>query len=199
MRSNQLTILKPIPFRFDAAEHLYFVRGQQIPNTTSMLQQTGHVDAKYYTAESRARGQAVHKLTADVDLKALDVARLVSPYRGYVLAHVAAMARLRPTFLAIEEPIVHPQFKFGTRPDRVVKVFKALAVIDEKSGQKEKWHALQTAIQAIGIGWKYGVPPELIQRFTLYLSDNGRFKNQMHTVRRDFDEAYAVIRECCSW
>lgn len=191
--------LKAIPFRFDHDAHVYYVNDAPIPNTTSMLVQTGHVDPRYYTEESRIRGRAVHGFTARVDLKALDVDRLVSPYRGYVLAHVEAMARLRPTMLAIEEPIVHPQFRFGTRPDREAKVFKALSVIDEKTGGREKWHAIQTAIQAIGIGWKYAVPPEMIQRFTLYLSDNGHFSNVLHNRRRDFDDAYDIIRECCKW
>jgi hypothetical protein len=191
--------LKPLPFRFDYDEHVYYVNDQPIPNTTSMLMQTGHIDPRYYTEESRVRGRAVHGLTSQADLQALDVDRLVSPYRGYVLAHAAAMARLKPAFLAIEEPVVHPQFRFGTRPDRVAKVFRALSVLDDKTGGREKWHALQTAIQAIGIGWKYHVPPELIQRFTLYVHENGGFSNQLHTRRRDFDEAYEVIRECCAW
>ena len=193
--------LKPLPFRFDYDEHVYYVNDKPIPNTTSMLINTGHVDPRYYTEESRIRGRAVHGLTAKVDLGSIDVAKLVSPYRGYVLAHVAAMERLKPArpMVAIEVPVVHPQFRFGTRPDRVAKIFRVLSVTDEKTGGREKWHALQTAIQAIGFGWKYHVPPELIQRFTLYLSENGHFSNVLHPRRRDYDEAYEVIRECCSW
>lgn len=191
--------LKPLPFRFDYDAHVYFVNDQPIPNTSSMLVQTGHIDPRYYTEESRIRGRAVHGLTAQADLKALDVDQLVSEYRGYVLAHGAAMARLKPTMIAIEEPVVHPQFRFGTRPDRVVKIHGVLAVLDDKTGGREKWHAIQTAIQAIGIGWKYHMPPELIQRFTLYIGESGHFSNVLHPRRRDFDVAYDVIRECCSW
>ncbi len=192
------TKLKAIPFRFDHDEHIYYVNGRPVPNVTSMLKTVGKVNADHYTEAARERGRAVHSLTADVDLKAVDPTKLVSKYRGYVLAHVAAMAALKPVHLAIEEPIVHPQFRFGTRPDRVAKVFGVLSVLDEKTGGKEKWHAIQTALQAIGIGWKYGVMPEAIQRFTLYLDDNGRFKNELHPKRRDFDEAYDVIRQTCN-
>lgn len=191
--------LKAIPFRFDYDEHVYYVNDQPIPNTSSMLVTTGKVDPTYYTEDSRERGKAVHGLTARMDLHALDADRFVGLYRGYVLAHQAAMARLKPAMIAIEEPVVHPQFRFGTRPDRVAKVFRSLSVLDEKTGGREKWHAIQTAIQAIGIGWKYGVPPEMIQRFTLYLDDGGGFSNVLHPRRRDFDEAYDVIRECCEW
>lgn len=191
--------LKPLPFRFDYDEHVYYVNDKPIPNTSMMLVKTGHVDPRYYTEESRIRGRAVHGLTAQADLQALDVDRLDSPYAGYVRAHRDAMARLKPKFVAIEEPVVHPQFRFGTRPDRVVKLFRVLAVLDDKTGGREKWHALQTAIQAIGIGWKYHIPPELIERYTLYVGENGRASNLLHARRRDFDEAYEVIRECCTW
>lgn len=191
--------LKPLSFRFDHDAHVYFVNGKPIPNTSSMLVRTGHVDPRYYTEESRIRGRAVHGFTAQADLKALDVDKLVSPYRGYVVGHVKAIARLKPHMLAIEEPVVHPQFRFGTRPDRVVKMHGVLGVLDDKTGGREKWHALQTAIQAIGIGWKYHVPPELIQRFTLYVGADGQFSNVLHPRRRDYDEAYEIIRECCEW
>jgi hypothetical protein len=193
------TRLKPIPFRFDYDEHVYYVNDKPIPNTTSMLQRTGHVDPKYYTEESRERGRAVHALTAAIDLKSIDVGKLVSPYRGFALAHEKAMARLRPEMIAIEVPVVHPGYRYGTRPDRVLKIYRALGVLDEKSGGKEKWHAIQTALQAIGVAWKFGLRPELLQRFTLYLQNDGYFKNEMHTKRSDFDEAYEIIRECCRW
>lgn len=191
------TRLKPLPFRFDFEEHVYYVNDRRVPNVTSMLQQTGHVDPRYYTDEARERGRMVHALTAAIDLKSIDLARLVSPYRGYALAHAGAMARLKPTMIAIEVPVVHPGYRFGTRPDRVLKVYGARGVLDEKSGHKEKWHAIQTALQAIGVAWKFGIRPELLQRFTLYLHNDGHFKNEMHTKRRDYDEAYEIIRECC--
>lgn len=191
------TLLKPIAFRFDADAHAYFVNDRQVPNITSMLQQVGKVDPKYYTDEHRERGRAVHALTADVDLRAVDPRTLVSPYRGYVLAHVAAMDRLKPKVLEVEVPDVHPQYKFGGRPDRVAKVFGVLSVLDEKSGREEKWHAIQVALQAILKGWRYGLAPESIQRFTLYLDNGGGFKNRLHAKRRDFDEAFEIIRACC--
>lgn len=191
------TLVKPIAFRFDAESHTYWVGDRQVPNITSMLQQVGKVDPKYYTDEHRERGRIVHALTADVDLRAVNPHTLVSPFRGYVLAHVAAMDRLKPTVLEVEVPDVHPQYKFGGRPDRVVKVFNVLSVLDEKSGREEKWHAVQVALQAILKGWRYGLRPETIQRFTLYLSNSGDFKNKLHPKRSDFDEAYEIIRTCC--
>lgn len=191
------TLLKPLPFRFDYDAHVYYVNDKPVPNITSMLVTVGKVDPTYYTEDARERGRAVHALTADVDLRAVDPTRLVSKYRGYVLAHVAAMARLKPTFVAVEEPDVHPLYRFGGRPDRVAKVFGVLSVLDEKTGREEKWHAVQTALQAILKAWRYGLEPEAMQRFTLYLDDGGGFRNKLHPGKRDYYEAFDVIRECC--
>lgn len=189
-----MPILKPIAFRFDNVDHAYFIGAKQVPNTSLMLQRAGHVDPTYYTDAVRERGRAVHQLTAEYDLGALDVSTLVSKYRGWVLAHVAAMQRLRPTWDTIEEPEVHPVYQFGTRPDRVGKIYRVRSIVDEKSGGKEKWHGLQTALQAIGVAWRYNLKPESMPRFALYIEASGRFELEPHTRKTDFDEAYRMIK-----
>lgn len=189
--------LKPVAFRFEHAEHTYWVNDRQIPNVTGMLKKTGWIDDTHYTEGARERGQAVHQLTSEYDLRALDVDRLVSPWRGYVLGHVEAMKQLRPTWLAVEEPVVHPHYLFGTRPDRVMKAFKAVGVIDQKTGDPEPWHQLQTALQAIAVSWKYGLAPEAMERYAEYLTIAGRARVIQHPKRRDFDEAYRIINVCC--
>lgn len=190
-------MLKPVEFRFDHDAHVYSVGGRVIPNVTSMLQKTGWVDPTYYTDDVRERGRAVHQLTAEYDLGALDVSRLVSKYRGYVLAHVAAMQALKPTWIAIEEPEVHPTYLFGTRPDRVGKLYRVLSIVDEKSGYKDKAHPIQTALQAVCISWRYKLAPEAMPRYGLYVKASGRFQLVPHPKRSDIDEAYRIIKACC--
>lgn len=191
--------MKAIPFRFDHVEHAYFVEGRQIPNVTGMLQQTGWVDPTYYTDDVRERGRAVHQLTAEYDLGALDPARLVSKYRGWLLAHVAAMQRLKiKSWDAIEEPEVHPFYKFGTRPDRVGKIYRVRSIVDEKSGLKDKAHPIQTALQAICVSWRWHLAPEAMPRYALYLSESGKFELVPHTKKADLEEAYRIIKECCA-
>jgi hypothetical protein len=189
--------LKPLPFRFEHADHTYWVGDQLVPNVTGMLKKTGWVDDSHYKEEHRVRGQAVHQLTSEYDLRSLDIDRLVSPYRGYVLGHVEVMKRLRPTWLAVEEPVVHPQFRFGCRPDRVMRAFKAVGLMDQKTGGPEKWHRIQLALQAIAVSWRYGLAPEAMQRFNEYLTVDGGGRMIEHLKRRDFDEAYRIIKECC--
>ncbi len=92
-------------FRFSSETHEYtdLLTGQIVPHITGILQATGWINDEWYTEESCERGTAIHKLTADYDLGALDVASCVSPYRGYLLSHVAAMNIIRPEILSVEE------------------------------------------------------------------------------------------------
>jgi len=192
-------MVAPVPFRFDADEHEYvnIATGQVIPHITGMLAKTGWIDDRWYTEESSERGQAVHRLTADYDLGALDLASCVSRHRGYLLGHVACMKALRPTIEAVEEPIVHPTLGFGGRPDRRLVVHGVRTILEIKSGGPEKSHQVQTALQAILSEAETGIPGEMLQRLALYLQPSGRYKLIEHAERRDYLEARRVIRMCC--
>lgn len=187
-----------LAFRFDASRHDYIdaVTGECYPHITGMLEATGWIDDTWYTEESSERGVAVHRVTADYDMDALDVASCISPYRGYLLAHVKVMGIMRPKILAVEEPLVHPLFRFGGRPDRDVLVHRLRSVWEIKSGLAARSHGIQTALQAILVGYEAQLPPESIGRFCCYIKDKGKFKLEEHTSRRDFDEANRIIKEC---
>ncbi len=193
------TTLQPIAFHFDHVAHRYTdaTTGKVLPHITGMLQQVGLIDDTWFTEESCDRGIAVHDLTAAYDLGALDPRTLQSGYKNYVLAHVAAMNVLRPEMLAVEEPEVHPRYRFGGRPDRITKVHKVVTIIEIKTGAKAKSHPIQTALQAILIGWRYSLQPHHLQRMALYEQKTGKYDLQLHRNRSDFDEAHEVIAECC--
>ena len=190
--------LAPVPFRFDHVEHVYTdAAGATLPHITGMLLKVGIIDDTWFTEESCDRGIAVHDLTAGYDLGAIDPRSLVSNFRGFLLAHVAAMQVLRPTHLAIEEPEVHPHYKFGGRPDRVSRIYNVLTVYEVKSGAKEKSHQIQTALQAILVAWRYGLEPHMVQRMAGYYKNTGKYDLELHRDRKDFDRALEVIKECC--
>lgn len=190
-----------LPHRFDPIEHSYTAldTGEELPHATGMLEATGWTgDPRFYTDDGKERGSAVHKLTADYDLGALDLVALKSRYRGYVLGHALAMSILKPEIIAVEESIVHPFYRYGTRPDRVWKLAGVLGVCDEKSGAEEKAHRIQTALQAICVSVEHdNIPPEMIERYALYLTPKGKFKLVQHKDRKDFDEARRVIKRTC--
>lgn len=187
-------------FRFDALNHKYIElqSGVVLPHITGMLEAAGWIDDTWFTEESSERGTMVHRLTADYDLGAIeDPADVSSRYKGWLLAHVAALAIMRPTILAVEQPLVHTTLKFGGRPDRDVTLYAARSVLELKSGVPHKAHPIQTALQAILIGHQAGLPAVSIQRYCLYLRGDGKFKLEHHADRRDFTEAERIIRQCC--
>lgn len=183
-------------FRFDARRHEYTAldTGEVLPHITGLLEVAGLIDSTWYTEHSCERGQCVHSLTADYDLGALKVDGCVSAYRGYLLAHVKCMAMLRPIWTSIEEPLIHPGYRFGGRPDRIGKVLGLQAVLEVKSGGSEESHQIQTALQAILGSYKHPLPPESWARYALYLKDTGKFKLEKHTRRADFDKAREILR-----
>lgn len=183
-------------FRFDAGTHTYTEDGQTRPHITGMLEASGWIDSRWYTEESSERGTQIHRLTADFDLGAVDLVTCVSRYRPYLLGHVAAMKIVRPDILAVEEPMISP-LGFGGRPDRELEAWGLISVLEGKSGDPEKSHQVQTALQAILVAPKYALPPESIARLCLYWKASGKFRLEEHRERKDFDEARRIIRTVC--
>ena len=184
-------------FHFDPENHEYFIDGEKVPSITQMLDYAGWINDEFYTKESSERGTLVHKLSADFDLGAISDPRTVENiWKGYFLAHVDAMKKMQPEVLAVEQALGHPTLRYGGRPDRVWKLWGAITVTDIKTGVVADWHGIQTALQALLIAPHYHLPPESIQRYGLYLRDNGKWKFIEHKNRHDFGEAHEVIRTC---
>lgn len=181
-------------FRFDAETHTYYLAGEEIPHITGLLQRSGWIDDRWFTEESSERGVQVHRLTADYDLEALDVATCMSRYRGYLLSHVEAMLRMRPEVLEVEHALVSRRYRFGGRPDRIINVYKQRSILEGKSGDPADSHAIQTALQAILDSERSGIPPEMIPRYCIYWKANGRCKLEEHVRRQDFLEARRILR-----
>lgn len=185
-----------LPFRFNALRHEYSLppTGEIVPHITGMLEQAGLVDDTWFTEESSIRGTIVHGLTAHYDMGALDLGTTDSIYKGYLLAHVDAMKILRPEFLAIEEPFVHPVYRYGGRPDRLIIDQGRKAVLELKTAVPSKAHSIQTALQAILVERTLELPAEMIVRLCLYVKANGRFSLEEHTSKGDLRQAREIIR-----
>ena len=182
-------------FRFDEAEHAYYLDGKRIPSITQLLDAGGLVNgAAYFTEESRRRGTEVHQLCADYDMGALDPLTVTSNRRPYLMAYVAACSALKPTWDAIEEADVHPAHGFAGRTDRVGFVLNRQTVAEIKSAAKAKHHAIQTALQAVLASVRWPLPAEHWQRLVVYVKPSGKFSVERHEDRRDFDVAMDLIR-----
>lgn len=189
-------------FHFDADAHVYTLGGEIIPSVTQMLARAGYVSEAFYTDDSAFRGQEVHRLCTDLDLGAIEApADLDSSYKGWVLAYVAFLARVRPEWEQIEVARVHPTERWGGRPDRVGRIWGVEAIVEIKSGGPEKWHGLQTALHDLLMP---DLPPGVRTRYGLYLKKTGKFQLIPHdgTVpscsqgRHDYDKAREILTTC---
>lgn len=183
---------------FDPDEHAYYDEaGARLPNITSMMLRAGIVDDRWFTEESRDRGTAVHILAARYDLGVLDVASYDDlRYKGWLLAYVDAMRKLRPTWDRIEQPMACRRPRFAGTPDRVGHAWKLHTIMELKSGPPSKSQQVQTALQAILVADHGGLPAEHYQRLCLHVDKRGRFKLDHHKNLRDFDVARDVLRQC---
>ena len=184
---------------YEAGPHRYSDRqtGEHLPNITAMLERTGWIRPEFFDEDSAERGTEVHRLTAAYDLGALDVDRCVTPYRGWLLSHVAAMRLLRPVVLEVEQIKAHPVFRYAGRLDRVLTLYGLRSVLDGKSGEPKPADRIQTALQAILDSVDARIPAQSIARFGLYWKASGKFVLEQHRDRADFDEALRIIRKCC--
>jgi hypothetical protein len=162
-----------------------------------MLQATGWIDDRWFTADASERGTAVHRLTLDYDLGALDPRQCLSLYKPWLLGYVTAIAPMAPEFLHLEEGFMHPTFRFGGRPDRVGFFYGCAGVLEIKTGAYMKSHLIQTALQAILVAPVLRLPPESLVRYCAYAKGNGRFKIEEFIDVGDFLEARKVIAETC--
>lgn len=202
-----MTIATNLLFRFDREHHQYIdlATGELLPHITEMLERTGWINDDWYTEESSARGTAVHALATRYLLEGWDTPMLNvaigntrEELAGYFRSFIKAMQVLRPEILAVEEPMVHPHYRYGGRPDLVAKLTRAIAVIETKTGAPEKSHQIQTALQAILVAPRFQVQPSMILRYGLYTAADGKMAKLIpHTDKRDHDEARRVIRKAC--
>lgn len=189
--------LAPVRFAFDAGRHEYIDldSNRLIPHITGMLKEAGLIDDRWYSEESCDRGHAVHRLTADYDLGAIQHPHdLVSKYKAYLDAHVDLMRILRPKWTHIEEPLVSSRYRFGGRPDRVGQCYGAVAIVEIKTGVRDRVHGIQTALQALLAAEDGWVPAQSLPRYVAYYTARGRFTLEAQTDPRDFDEAFRIIQ-----
>lgn len=190
-------VTQPV-YRFDQAEHRYYIDDVEVPHITQMLTDTGWSNDDWCPDEARVRGSAVHQLAAEYDLGAItDPGAVESVYKGWFLAYVEAMRLIRPTWTHVETFIISPVHRFGGRLDRVGKLWGAWAVVDLKTGVPSRATPIQLALQCLLVAPELHLPPTALMRYELALKENGAWTLIEHRSKNDFNVAMDVIRECC--
>lgn len=179
---------------FEEARHVYRLDGEVIPGITSVLKRAGIIDDRFYSAEARDRGSAVHtaiEYLQEGDLERKTLAPLLVPY-------VEAWERFRDEMGW--EPIERPELlvgsetlRFATRIDGVgvTRGCPLVTVCNWKTGSGySAWWAIQSAGETIAYSETFGRSLYAMRRASVLLTTNGRYKFDVHDDKND----YAVFR-----
>lgn len=175
--------------QFDSETHTYRFNGAIVPSVTTILSDVGLYDFSNVPEETLKyaadRGTAVHLACEYHDKGILDtVPDVIRPYFDQYLAFLNDMD---VEIVEIEKRVFCEKFLYAGTLDRIA-VLKKLSgqpvLVDIKTGQKSIAHQVQTA------AYEYAYKTDKRQkmdRYTLYLSDDGYKLSEAHTSRQDFD------------
>lgn len=163
--------------KFDPELHLYSERGRAIPSVTQILKAEGWIDDTFYTETGRRRGEDVHRASALLDQECLDWTTVSPIVQQYLETWEDAKASLGLRILRIEHPL-HHGLEWACTPDREGLWKGEPAIIELKTGGKERWHKLQVA--ASGATYRKEPRPQLL---LIYFPTPKRWKLQ--AISRD--------------
>lgn len=176
---------------FDSELHVYSENGKTIPSVTQVLQDSGHIDGRWFTAEARDRGSAVHTLCeryakgerVDGKGRPLDSLEYVNAFAAWMLENRA--------YLIASECIVSHELngrRYAGKFDGIYEIpGKARRVlVDVKTGTRAKWHPVQLVAYSLGtMNDGSRVNPDLLM--DLYLRPDGIYRecyvNGLEAVR----------------
>lgn len=188
------------PFRYCDEDHSYWLGDTRIRGVSELIDLGGYTKARpFYTADGRQRGSDVHAICMEIDMGALVPAAITNGHRAYGLGYGELLKRLKPTWdLGIELALCHRGYRFGGRPDRVGTALGRRTIAEIKSGARNNERdGLQLALQAILAEESFGLPARMWQRLGLYPKSSGKFEAFEFDDARDFEKAYALIKEHC--
>lgn len=182
---------------FDETTHTYRYDGQLVPGVTSVLEGVGLSDFSMVPPDileqAKAFGTEVHRITEKLDRNE-DIPTGISEASGLYLCHyIKFLNDLDVEIIDIEKRVFCEKFLYAGTLDRIA-VLKKLSLqpvlFDIKTGQKSISHQVQTA------AYEYAYKTDKRQkmdRYTLYLSEDGYKLSEAHASRKDFDVFLAAL------
>lgn len=201
---------------FDAETHTYKVNRVVYPSVTQILSDEGWSDYSFLAyrpardpcfenrgEELSYRGHWVHAACALLLQGRLrwDSLHSAPAWAGFVLSCQLAVDRNGITPLLIEQIFFNPEDGYCGTIDLLCVIEDWLVVLDLKTGEKERWHRLQTALYRRGVLYLpvevYPWRGEAHRRATLHLKEDGSpGRLEWMDDVRDYEWARAVVK---SW
>ena len=132
-------------FRYVDDPHGYFYGQDEVESPSTVFQDLGLVDTKWFKPEHRARGRAVHAGLHYALKGTLDWAPLDPQLHGYVKSGLKLVERLQPKVVRYETPLYHPGLRFAGTSDLEVERKGWREIWDWKSGKAPDVARYQTA------------------------------------------------------
>jgi len=169
---------------FNPAAHEYTEDdGTPIPSVTQIIKAAGKIDDRFYNADARDRGSAVHSFCERyADGVRVSKGGFSLDHYEYVNSFAAWMSDYGVFTLSTECQVYHKingKAYAGTY-DILADVNGKTVLIDIKTGGRMKWHAVQLAAYAMaypvvnGIVKAYPVNPDALA--VLYLQSGGKYR-----------------------
>jgi hypothetical protein len=168
---------------FDPTTHTYRWNGTVVPSNTQILKERGFIDDKWFTEESRARGQAVHAATHYLDEGDLDWETVDPVALPYVRAYQKFCDDVGFVSELVEVPLYNPTYQYATTLDRtgwITKPKDKKVLIDFKTGQVSPWVGLQLAGQNLCLKTR-------LPRYALQLNKDETYRLIPFTDRAEHD------------
>lgn len=162
---------------FDPIEHIYTINGKVVPGNTEILGDTGLRELFFDKEWYADKGQKIH-LACHFHNKGTLSWETVDPLiYGYVEAYLKFKRECKVEVLESEYVCFNETLLYGTTIDSIVELdfmsTRVSGIVEIKSGQPQSSDCLQTAGQ-IMVFWEK--PTFLVNRFVLYLKENGTYK-----------------------
>lgn len=166
---------------FVEPSHRYYLGERELPSVTSILKETGLIDDRWFTEESRLRGQYVHLASHYLDDGDLAEDTVHPDYLPYLQAYMRFRELMQPTWEFVEHRICDPLHGYAGTLDRAGTLNNGWkGVIDLKSGGLPPSVGPQTS------AYRRCLPqPHTWKRAALQLKQDGSFALHELTDRRD--------------
>lgn len=188
----------------------YVVCGERLPSVTEIIT-LGGVENPYAGVDeailrrAAQRGQEVHWVTEQLDLRRITTLRQVPLHRrGYAQGYCYFCFRERYVPWLTEKVVISRRHNFAGRPDRCCFLHDDLdlpVVLDVKAVDDEEGKAIwgyQTAGYEIALRETYGITAKRMRRVTLELLHNGSYRMHEWDDPRDlaiFIEMAAYVND----
>ena len=176
-----------VKLEFDPEKHEYRLDGFVVPSVTQVLKELGLINARWYTEESRQRGNAVHAACHYLDDEELDYGSLDPIVVPYVRAYEKYKLEREFEPQMIEAHVFDPVYKYAGTLDRTGEDKDGPILLDLKTGAVNWVTGLQTAGYDRCIPWPIyaGGKTRCRRRIAVQLNNDGNYKIHEFKDRTD--------------